>query len=212
MVKQSCYVDIVEANMTNRGAEVNHQQAKSRSDAYFLLYASMGSKRSLSKLRDLLADLGLDISLNTLKTYSSNYGWGERLEIMPAPSNEGDALMEFASSMAERQSELGRTMQYLASERLKTVDPNDLGVNEIVRLMDIGVRIERLAMGEAIERVEIFTNTIQPIIIEMCNLFTTINAIPDEEQRLRQFATGADEIINHRASLLEKKSSGKSTW
>ena len=63
--------------MTNRGAEVNQQAAQPRAESYWLVYQALGPGRSLSKLHRVLADLGLDVSVNTLK------GWpvGNRLAL-----------------------------------------------------------------------------------------------------------------------------------
>ena len=62
----------------NKGAEVNQQAAKRRAGSYYLLYAALGRDRSLSKLQEALADLGLPVSLNTLKSYSASYDWQGR--------------------------------------------------------------------------------------------------------------------------------------
>ena len=53
--------------MTNRGAEVNQHAAQSRAESYWLVYQALGPGRSLSKLHRVLADLGLDVNVNTLK-------------------------------------------------------------------------------------------------------------------------------------------------
>ena len=68
--------------MTNRGAEANQRAAQSRAESYWLVYQALGPGRSLSKLHRVLADLGLDVSVNTLKGYSVRYKWQERSELV----------------------------------------------------------------------------------------------------------------------------------
>ena len=66
----------------NRGAKVNQGAAQRRSESFYLVYAALGPSRSLTKLQKTLADLGLKISANTLKSYSARYNWQHRAELV----------------------------------------------------------------------------------------------------------------------------------
>ena len=61
--------------MTNHGTEANQHAAQCRGESYWLVYQALKRDRSLSKLHRVLADLGLDVSMNTLKGYSVRYKW-----------------------------------------------------------------------------------------------------------------------------------------
>jgi hypothetical protein len=186
----------------NNGSAHNQKSAQDRAEVYYTLYASMGSSRSLTKLQRALADVGLDVSLNTLKTYSANNDWNTRIKGLP--TEQENSLMSYAVDMQIRQSALGRLMQTLGHERLKSVDPSDLSINDALRLMQTGVQVERAAMGEATERVEIFNTSINPLIHQIISLFVSINSINDPEERKRRFAIGADELILNSAERITK--------
>ena len=53
--------------------------AKNNHEAFYDVYLMMGHDRSLSKLHSVLANLGLNMTLNTLKNYSARYDWQQRL-------------------------------------------------------------------------------------------------------------------------------------
>jgi len=163
----------------------------------------MGSGRSLSKLQRALSDLGLKVSLNTLKSYSANYAWAGRIESLP--DSKEVALLTYAADMSERQSNLGRLMQTLANERLTTIDPQDMSVSDLIRLMRTGVDIERTAMGAATSRIELFNTAVSPLIYQIVGLFQSINSIPDEQERVRRFVYGADNLIDTAAEAVERE-------
>ena len=64
--------------MTNQETEVNQPSAQCHGGSYWLVYQALERDRSLSKLHRVLADLGLDVALGTLKAYSVRYKWQER--------------------------------------------------------------------------------------------------------------------------------------
>ena len=187
----------------NKGSEVNQELARQRGEHFYTLYAAMGSGRSLSKLQRALADLGLSVSLNTLKSYSANYNWASRIEALP--DSKEVALLTYAADMSERQSTLGRLMQTLGHERLTTIDPQEMTIAEAVRLMRVGVDIERSAMGAATSRIEVFNTAVSPLIYQIVGLFKSVNHIPDEDERVRRFVFGADNLIETAAEQVERE-------
>ena len=171
----------------NKGAEVNQEQAKRRAEGFYLLYASMGGERSLVKLHQTLSDLGLPVSLNTLKSYSSKYDWQARAALV--------ALAELPAAMDERQAAVGRAIQALAEVRLQSLEPSDLTVTDVVRLMTVGVKIEREAMAVPMERHQLLLEVINPMIQDLVDMFRYINDIEDKQARVREWALRGDAIV-----------------
>ena len=134
--------------MSNKGAESNQQAAQRRAESYYLLYAALGRDRSLTKLRETLADLGLSVSLNTLKSYSANHDWQGRAGFL----DQRNTSLEHANlpaEMNERHARLGIALQTVAGKRLETIDASELSVGDAPRLAKAGVDIARLATGQS---------------------------------------------------------------
>ena len=64
-----------------------------------------------------MADLGLKISANTLKSYSARYNWQHRAELVDG-AHMAVELANVPREMDERQARLGVAMQALAREKL----------------------------------------------------------------------------------------------
>jgi hypothetical protein len=186
--------------MTNRGAEVNQQAAQTRAESYWLVYQALGPGRSLSKLHGVLADLGLDISLNTLKDYSVRYKWQERSELVDG-AHTAVELANVPREMDERQARLGAAMQALGSQRIESIDldghgyGNVISVRDAIALLRMGVDVERLARGQATTRAELTVQMLTPMINEIVALFAEVNVIEDPDTRLNVWATKADGIV-----------------
>jgi hypothetical protein len=182
---------------SNKGSVVNQQAAQRRAESYYLLYASMGSDRSLSKLQETLSDLGLNVALGTLKNYSATYRWQDKSEGLDRRSTDIERLGAMDSS-SERQVRLGRVMQELAKERMDGFIERGgyLSPGDIVRFMKVGVDIERLAMGVPMERFELITSILSPVIYDIVDAFAAVNKMDDPQQRINEFARRADAIID----------------
>ena len=169
-----------------------------RNDHLFAIYYQMGLDRSLEKMADLTAALGLkNTTLNTLKRYSSDFGWQQRVLELDARQQEArnQDHMQAIQTMNDRQSNIGRAMQGLGAQGLRGLQANLLNVNEVVSLSREGARMERLAMGEATSRSEVATQVVNRVVIAIVELFNQVNDISDNDERRRQFALGADQIV-----------------
>ena len=141
---------------SNPGAEINHQAAQRRADSYFLVYVALGPLRSLTRLQELLAQLGLDVSLNTLKSYSSRYTWQERTTSL----GEAAAGTTGTTSGADaRHAALGVTLQQIAQKGLQERFSNGLlvglSVSDLLKLLRSGVEMEREALAQPVEHREL---------------------------------------------------------
>jgi len=179
--------------MENKGAEVNKEIAQRRAESFYLVYAAMGSERSLEKLKGVLADIGLDISLNTLKSYSARHDWVERTSQIPTlPIVNSDVISE----MNQRHVSLGRFMQEVALEGLENFNTRTLSAGDASRLLKSGSEIERLASGHVRSKYELAIELLNPIISEIVQLYTRVNVLDDPDTRVRDFVTGADAICD----------------
>ena len=177
----------------------NQLAAQQRAEAFFDIYMMLGSERSLTKLQTILADGGLEISLNTLKTYSSDHNWQLRIQEAQkiAQTQQGTKEVGIISEMNDRQSNLGKAMQLLSSRGIREAAGNlsQLTVRDSVSLADVGVKLERLARGEATTRQEVANQMISPVIYNIVNMFQQINVYDDRDERMREFAKGCDAIL-----------------
>jgi len=179
------------------GSEANRQAAQRRAESYELLYLSLGRERSLTKLRQTLADLGLSVSLNTLKSYSSRYGWSEKARRHDEAHAVDDAALA-NTDMASRHADMAVAMQELAGrtlERLLEQPDLQLSVREVCRMVEVGVRIERQARNADVTRHEIVLTVINPFMIAIVNLFKEVNGIMDEQTRLEMWVERADALL-----------------
>ena len=62
-------------------------------------------------------------------------------------------------------------------------------------MLEKGIKLERLAEGEATDRHEMTVQIVEPLVRQIITLFEQVNLVDDPEARSRQFAIGADAII-----------------
>jgi len=180
---------------TNRGAEVNHRgAAQRRAESFYLVYAALGPSRSLTKLQKILGELGVRISANTLKGYSARYNWQHRAELVDG-AHTAVELANVPVEMDDRHARLGAAMQALAFERLQTLDLADITMADAVRLIKVGVDVERLARGQATTKAELTVQMLDPLIRELAALFAEVNVIEDPAIRATVWADKADGIL-----------------
>lgn len=172
---------------------------RERAESFFIFYSLMGFDRSLVSLHKYVTEMGLEISLTSLKRYSTKYGWAKRLQDIDASAESLAATQHVkdVEQMNVRQVKFGTALQKMGHEglrqlvdRIPTMTFNDAGV-----LIERGVKVERLAMGEATDRRELTVQIVEPLVRQIVALFEQVNVLVDENARARQFAIGADSII-----------------
>ena len=176
-----------------------HNAAKHRAEGFFDIYLAMGSNRSLPKLQTILADGGLTLTLNTLKNYSAHFDWQQRIQSATdkAQTLQANNHATTISEMNDRQARVGSAMLQIAGRGLVQVSNNldQLTPRDTGYLADIGVKLERLARGEATTRAAIEVEVLAPVIHHIVNLFQSINVYDDPARRQQEFALGADRIL-----------------
>jgi hypothetical protein len=122
-----------------------------KSYAAFCIYRDLGPDRSVAKA--LEADGKTVGSRGYWEAWCSKYDWVDRAAAYDLHTDGLIRKRLEAKRMraAEQQAELGEAMVSKARERLRTIDTSDLGAQDIARLADVGVKMQRLALGEPTE-------------------------------------------------------------
>lgn len=160
--------------------------------AYFLM-----QPRSLKLLHKALTAAGVKIGESTIIRYSAEFKWTERCRELDQQFKETRErrLIDSVAAMNARQVTLGRNMQVVGGTALRFLQGQKLSANEITNLVKQGVQIERLAAGVATSRQEVVRNLQDEVIKELSVLFVKVNVLPDPQERTRQFALGADRVM-----------------
>jgi len=192
-----------------------HNAAKQRAEGFFDIYLAMGPNRSLPKLQAILADGGLSITLNTLKNYSAHFDWQERVQsaVDKAQVLQTNNHASTISDMNDRQARVGSAMLQIAGRGLVQVSNNldQLTPRDTGYLADFGVKLERLARGEATTRAAIEVEMLAPVIHHIVALFQQVNVYDDSDRRQQEFALGADRILEQAIGPFEEGRQGDLT-
>lgn len=111
-------------------------------------------------LRGLAEEMGIKRWMN-LGDLSSKYNWVERCEAYDAEierqirEQQEQAILKMNKDHAD----LAAQMVRKAAKRLLTIPEEELTAADIVRLVDVGVKIERLSRGESTENKQISGET-----------------------------------------------------
>ncbi len=124
-----------------------------RAYAAYLAYRDMGVQRSLAKVG---RELGKSTAL--MERWSGRYGWVARADAYDADLQQQIRLTQIAAvaDMNERHVNLARAMLGIVARRLQSIVPEDLSPADTVRWAEALSKLERLARGEATERVDVF--------------------------------------------------------
>ncbi len=178
---------------------------RQRGEAAFWMYYSMGPERSLEKLRDMCAKLGLVRGINCYKNYSADFDWQNKIREVDTQLKEDRDRQQISKieDMNESQAKDARNMRTIARAGMlflsKAVDREkglSLQPADIVRFMSEGTKIERLAMGEATERFEAMIFVYNVMIQAVIQVFEGINTIKNEAERDKFFRAGVDDLIH----------------
>ena len=128
----------------------------------FNCYWALGPSRSIERLQALLAAEGADYGfarppdLRTLYRWSSALGWQAQLEALERQARARDQAAQLAaiSEMNARQAQEGLLLQEKAIAGLQAREPGDFSPAGLIRALESGARLERLARGEPTDRAE----------------------------------------------------------
>ena len=101
------------------------------------------------------------------------------------------------SKMNSRQREEGKALQAIGVRGISSLNPMTFSPSDVRGLVEGGIRIERLASGEATSRQEVAIQLVTPIVQQMVNLFKQVNIIDNQDARMEKFGSGADDILQN---------------
>ena len=168
----------------------------------------MGSGRSLRRLAAELGEHGVTVHEDTVRRWSSRYGWQAQVQAFEARRHQEeeqrvDSLARSLSesdAMNDRHATLGQELVRLANDwaRKLVEKGHPMTPTDVARWAEAGVRIERLAMGEATSRTEVNRTTYTAVLMGVLELFKAVvqPALPGDARELvaREFADGVNEI------------------
>ena len=121
----------------------------------FDAYLRLGSGRTLRELREaLLRDGGRAPTVRTLEEWSRQLQWQRRIDDVEREYREADdeARRAAVREMAERHAQEGVLLQQRGATWLTAIDSESVTTDSAIRALAEGVRICRLARGEATDR------------------------------------------------------------
>jgi hypothetical protein len=127
-------------------------------------YCTMGPGRSAVKLcAEYVRQASAGRQVPTLKLYtigewSRRYNWVAAAAAYDADIRQQARLaqIEAVRDMNERHVNLARAMLGIITQRLQSLDPHTLTPADTARWADVCSKLERLARGEATERVDVY--------------------------------------------------------
>lgn len=196
--------------MTKNPRLVRETRRAERAEVLFIMYYEMGPERSLEKLRDLCAKVGLKRHLNTFKTYSADFNWQRRVlerTVAEREEREKDALAQ-VDKMNDEHIKVHRGLMSVAVAGLQYYQAElenkrqaglpqtlKLSVRDIVRLVRQAQVGERLARGEATSRSEVIVEVVATFVQEFALIFKAVNGIADPVEREREYIRQFDERL-----------------
>lgn len=171
---------------------------------FFLpIYLGLGVGRSVRKVHELVRAMGITVSVKTLNRYSVLGGWVEAARKFDAErAAEGMGLtIDQVMANDARQVQLGRLLQETAisevAKRTRLGERAQPGtLSEIARLADVGVKIERLASGQATEVRQVLVDVYQLMTVEVAGLWRESF---DASRAIYQEQVAEDDVLHARA-------------
>lgn len=137
-----------------------------RANAALRDYAAMGAARSLRALLERYVQRATSLGATrpptvlwrTICSWSQRQNWVARVDAYDSDIQQQSRLAQIAAvaDMNERHVNLARAMMGIVARRLLTLQPEDLSPADTVRWAEALSKLERLARGEATERVDVF--------------------------------------------------------
>jgi hypothetical protein len=135
----------------------------SRHRVAFHAYFYLGPNRTLEELHGLLRreprqfGFARPPSWRTIERWSARYDWQDRIADLEAEARKRDSeeQLDELRQMNDRHAKEGRALQQKAIQRLHALSENELAPETAVRALVEGIKLERLAAGEATDRTAI---------------------------------------------------------
>lgn len=183
------------------------ERQREKAEYLFAMYRLLGTERSLTKLHEYCTVLGIRISENSLKLYSTKYEWQKR--VLEENARDKQAIEKATSAQVEqmnaRHAQYAQGLLALATaglnrwqqamrdtERGKVLD---ITVQDMISLYKAAQSGERLARGQATSRIEVWIDVAATVVKEFGLIFIAVNQLSDAESREAEFVRLSDEMI-----------------
>jgi len=170
--------------MSDEGKQAWDRQAGESSKAYahFCLYRDMGVSRSLRTLEEVD---GCTSGYRQLGRWSSRWRWVERCEAYDDYLEYQRRLQqeEERREMTKRHAKMGMLAQSFAVRKLEKManrieqDEEHVSPADVARILDIGVKVERLARGEPTDSHEVMGPGGGPLKLDLAETLKRIDEV-----------------------------------
>ena len=154
----------------------------------------------------------MTVSLPTIKRYSATFEWRNKVAEVASAARARNKATATASviAMQERHTQLARAMQGAGGSALQRLLANDtrlagLKPGDIARLIDLGLKSERYALGATTDRREIAIEICNDLVVDLVAVFRDLNDEPEARMRARLFARNVDRLVTDRLEALKRK-------
>ena len=166
--------------------------ASSRQEHAFAIYLGIGPSRSLAELAAVLrsdprrAGLRCSPSLRTLEDWSTRYRWQDRIADIDRRAREQAERehLEWVTQHRQRLRQQGQLLQQRGIKWLKNKGTDDVKAHEAIRAIELGFKLEALALGEATQRI----------------------AVEDSDERIQRLTDEELELIIRHARQAQRRS------
>jgi hypothetical protein len=147
--------------------EIWERQKDESAKAYqwFCRYLDYGVDRSFMKVRKKYGESS--ISMRLFERWSAQHQWIKRCcrydESVEAEHRK--ELRAYAIEMAKRHMEQAKTLQKKAFTRLEELSPEELSPTELLRFLEVGMKLERETLGPPLE--DISGDKVDPIGVKL---------------------------------------------
>jgi len=157
-----------------------------RQYARFRTYVELGRGRDLKQTKEILDGLGDVITAGTLYQTSYTYRWTDRADAFDHDQDDHERrrLSVLRRAMVERHRKIATALTAKALQRLQSMNIDELTPLDLVRFIDLAVKLERTALGEPERTIAVSGPGGGPVPIDDYSRLT-----PDERRaRLRALA------------------------
>jgi transposase-like protein len=123
----------------------------------FAAYLDMGARRTIERLRVVLATEEISVTTRTLYEWSRQFRWQMRIDDIEREARrvESEEQIEAIREMRERQSREALLLQQKGTEWIANIEHDAASPEAAIRAIVEGAKLERLARGEVTERTEL---------------------------------------------------------
>ncbi len=119
---------------------------------YFTIYRGLGPRRTVAA-----AARELKVVPETLRALSSRYSWVDRSLAFDAylDARAVEELAQGRTKMRQEHADIAVLARRKIMDRLQKMNPDEMGARDLATWLDLSVKIERQARGEADKKIEV---------------------------------------------------------